>query len=80
MLPVGSPVMDRVGQVWAMGMFSSSSAAAPLVLVVASNTRAQLHRLLVLDGGTSWWKVGSLRTHGELVEWPNSSIGPKRIA
>jgi hypothetical protein len=41
-----------------------------------------MHRLLVLDGGQSNWKGGELRTHGELVEWPDSGTlaGCKRIA
>ena len=51
-----------------------------LVLVVGSNLEEGMHRLLVIEPGMSGWKAGELRTHGELLEWPNSSIGPKRIA
>lgn len=75
-------MQDRVGQVWATGVLVGCpelGVVPAIVLVVSSDLGEGMHRLLVLESGTTGWPAGRLKTRGELVEWPGS-IGDKRIA
>ncbi len=75
-------MQDRMGQLWELQMYTRGSLGTQgvLVLVIRSDLDDGMHRVLVIDGGTTGWRDGQLRMLGELVEWPNVEGSSRRVA